>query len=217
MKTLTHFATVLALSLTCTAFGQGYFLFGATKSIAFENRGGGLTAGGADMSVAFMFALSGTPAVGSVGSPINDLARASWPQILSDPNFSWAINSATGQLVVQSCNGAGGWYYNGGLSFPVAGTGAGFSYQVYVVAWWNFGGIVSTPWQAAAAGLPPGWSNVFTYQTGGNSGSSILSFQSSGIQPFGIYIPEPSSLTLLAALSGVSWLRSRRNMRKRFP
>ena len=199
--------------------GQGYFTFAATKNIVFLNING-LVPANAEVDVAFLWGFASTPAIitaagaGNVGSPTSAVETgANWLTVLQDESFSWATNASTGQLAVQTCNGAGGWNYNGGFSFPVAGTPNGGTVQVYVVAWPTYGGTLTNPWQAAVQGTLFGWSNVFSYSPGQSSNSTVVPFIPAGIKPFGITVPEPSLITL-ATLGGIglAFLRQRKRL-----
>jgi len=203
----------LVAATTLSSFGQGYFLFGATKSKGFDLSSGAVAAGGAGDSFAFLWSAN-SAAVSAVGagtsSTVAGVPNGTWAQILADPNFQFALNATAVNtpVAVVSGNGSSGWSYNGGLSFPVLNSPNSGNVAVYVVGWNNAGGTLTTPQQAAAAGATLGYSSVFTYAPGATSGSSVATF--AGVTGFGIQaVPEPATFAL-AGLGIAAMLVSRR-------
>jgi len=202
----------LVAATTLSSFGQGYFLFGATKSKGFDLSSGSVVAGGAGDSFAFLWSAN-SAAVSAVGagtsSTVAGIPNGSWAQILADPNFQFAQNATAAgtPIAVVNGNGSSGWSYNGGLSFPVLNSPNSGTVAVYVVGWNNAGGTITTPQQAAAANTL-GYSSVFTYAPGATSGSSVATF--AGVTGFGIQaVPEPATFAL-AGLGIAAMLVSRR-------
>lgn len=203
MKKLLSFAAITLVCVGTSALGQGYFAFTGGGKTVWENFGGTIVPSSGSVTVGFLFG-TGIPAKGMSGTPTNAEAIVTWSAILDDPNFRWATNSTTGQLVIATTSsgvGVGGFSYNGGSSFPVAGTSGNTSYNVFVVGW---SGAFATPWQAAASSSAVGWSNTFSYSTGSTSADFVNTFTHSGMEPFGLIIPEPSalSLSILAMAAG---------------
>ena len=203
----------LVAATTLSSFGQGFFLFQATKSKAFDLSSGASVAGGTQDSFAFLWSATSS-AVSAVGagtsSTVAGIPNGSWAQILADPNFQFALNAtaANTPVAVVSGNGASGFNYNGGLSFPVLNSPNSGNVAVYVVGWNNAGGTLLTPQAAAAAGATLGYSSVFTYANGASSAASVLSF--SAVPAFGIQaVPEPATFAL-AGLGIAAMLVSRR-------
>lgn len=115
MKKLILISTICATLASVSAFGQGYFAFTSAKSQAWL---GGTVGGGAisTINVSFLWASSSaTPEIqaltGMTGTPtatplLNQVAWASgatnasaWSAILTDPNFTLAVNNNNGIAV----------------------------------------------------------------------------------------------------------------------
>jgi len=219
--------TLLGLALIVTAvsgFAQGQFLM-TSGSHTLWNWTNSLspvfTYNGGQLDTAFLVGSStaGSPLVDAIatrtltnGTTVN--ISTAWSDILNDPNYTLATNAATGLLAVGTNTTVGFTTYNGGGAFAVTNTVAG-NYDVYVIAW---SAAYATPALAAAAGVPVGWSNEFTYAAQALGGTPASSLQVSGMLPFGIALPaatpEPSTIALAGL--GVSALVAfrRRNSSK---
>jgi len=220
-KQLLLLGLVAATSLS--SFGQGWFVFAATKNKGFDLSSGAVVAGGAQDSFAFLWSVNtaAIPAVGNAGtSPdVPWLVFGTWSQILWDPNYTFAVNATTAgnPVAVAVGNGSAGWNYNGGLSFPVLGTPTSGTVNCYVIGWNNRGGTLTTPAQAAVAEALLGYSSVFSYPVGALSSSAVLSFSAAGLNAFGISgIPEPATFAILS-LGAAVLLASRRPAGKKLP
>lgn len=209
--------TALAIATSLSAFAQGYVSFASTKAQGVwfapnaTNSGSAAGLGNAAITVGFLWANSGTPLVGSTGTPTTNNVPADWTPILTDPNFHFGFNNNTAALATQPLNNSGlaqgGWSYNGGVSFPVTGTTAGSTIEILAVAWSSQ---YSTPQAAAAGGSFLGWSSLFNYATGPTSGSAVSSFALSGMPAFGVQpVPEPATFAL-AGLGAAAMLILRR-------
>ncbi len=196
MKARILLAIAILTTATYTVPGQGYFIFGAGKNSVWYNGqpGGGHTMAG------FLWGPADTIGLlGSMGTPtnINFPAYGGWDAILTDPQFRFATNATSGALVAVNVNASGlaigGINYNSGASFQVIGTVGGSVYTTYCIAWEN---LYATPSEAAAHGSAVGWSNPFQYTSGANVATLILTFTGSGMQPFGVGIPEPATVAL---------------------
>lgn len=200
MKKLLSMIAFCLLSLSHVN-GQAYFLFqGNTKSI-WENfttgEGPIVLAPSGTVNLAFLIG-TGTPLIGMSGSPTNidvwdSMLGNAWNKLLSDPNYHLAVNASTSQTAIVPSGASGSFSYNSGFSFPVAGTVTNTTYNVIVIGWNNSFG--ATPSAAAAATGLVGWSNTFQF-TAGASFDVLFNFSQSGMQPFGLVIPEPSILSL---------------------
>jgi len=210
----------LAVATSLSAFGQGYVVFGSTK-----NQGGyyapntpltgnPAATGNAGITVGFVWAAQGSvPLAGNSGTPTASNVLVDWNKILTDPAFHFATNSGTGALVKQALNDSGlaqgGWNYNSGLSFGLAGSTAAANYTFMTVAWSS---TYATPWAAAAANSFLGFSNPFTYATGADSGAAVSTFAASGQNALGVQptvVPEPATFAL-AGLGAAALLVFRR-------
>lgn len=217
---------IIAISLAAvtlagtSAFGQGYFQFQTGKSQAYDGfTTPGASAAGATVTVAFLWAASGstvslpltsTPITGNSLTVESYTDAQAWTAILGS-GFTPAVNANGSTAAVQLTAANGSVSYNGGTSFGVQGTATSASatpYALYLVGW---GGGYSTLAAAAAAHAPVGWSSVFTYTAGANASSSIANFAAASPN-FGVFfpvVPEPTTLAL-AALGGASLLLFRR-------
>lgn len=204
----------LALTLSgLSAMGQGYFLFSGPARGVWDGFSLGLPPHlAASLKVGFLWGpTNATPIVSSiaVSTPTNGyIVPFGNSAILNDPNFQLAVDNNTTALASVTVLANGGWSYSttGGFSaFPVSGTAALQAYKVFVIAWSKD---YATPQEATAAGFPLGWSNAFIYNSVDVIGTPST-FTSSGFVPFGIVIPEPSSLAL-ASLGGVATMLLRR-------
>jgi hypothetical protein len=202
--------TLLAAT-SLSSFAQGYFLFGATKNKGFDLSTGAVQPGGTGDTFAFLWANSASAAsvVGAgTSASVAGVPSGTWTQIMTDPLFHFATDAGTSNVVAVVGNGASGWSYNGGLSFPVLGSPNSGTLSVFVVGWNNKGGTVNTPAQAAAANSTLGYSTVFTYDPGATSGSQVLTF--AAVTGFGIQtVPEPATFAM-AGLGAAAMLIFRR-------
>jgi len=221
----------IVLGFAASSFGQGYAAFYTTaKSWVYDNFS---TAGtsqvggtaGANIFTALLIG-SGVPAVDAVSAsnPTGNTTAFSastgatiWSDILNDPNYQLAQNLSGNTLVVGTINTAGttrgGFSYQSGASFQVAGWGnntANTPVSVYVIGW---NAAYATPALAAAAGAAVGWSSPFTYTLLKDTTTSPSSANASGLTAFGVTpiaaAPEPATMAL-AALGGASLLLFRR-------
>jgi len=190
--------------------GQGYFVFQTGKSQVW----GGFGHLPTNVNVAFLWAANGsTPTVSSILTstptgpfPAGFPVTAAWVDVLTDPNFTLAVNNASGQLAIQPVSAIGSINYNAGSAFPVTGTDVGVTYTLFMLGW---DGNYATPALAAAANAAIGWSSPFSYTA---YALTVTPTSFAGLTgPFGIGTPEPSTMAL-AALSGLSFrlLRHRR-------
>jgi hypothetical protein len=208
----------LAVATSLSAFGQGYVAFSSTKgqggyySPNTPIGGAAASTGNAGITVGFLWAPQGSvPMAGSSGTPTASNVLVDWTKILTDPLFHFATNSGTGALVTQALNNSGlaqgGWNYNSGVSFGLAGSTAAANYTFMTVGW---NSTYATPWAAAAAGSYLGFSNPFSYSTGADSGAAVSTFAASGQNAFGVQpIPEPATFAL-AGLGAAAMLIFRR-------
>ena len=201
-----------------SAFGQGYFQFTTGKSQVWDCFSGSVAQPDSTVNTAFLWAANGAvPSVASImpATPANMTPAiftlpSAWSAILTDPNFTLAVNNNNGTTVIQRTAANGVISYNGGATFPVQGASVGATYSVYMIGWYA---AYATPSLAAAAASVDGyvgWSAPFSY-----TAMAVTAFPTSfaGLTgQFGVVrpIPEPSLLAL-AGLGGLSlWLFRRR-------
>jgi len=207
--------TALTTSLAgLTAFGQGYVQFTTAKSQVWDQLDDGGTATlTTNINTAFLWAANGSvPVAASIygsspvtGFPIYTMSSA-WTAILTDPNFTLAVNNNNSLMAIQRTTATGAINYNAGAAFPVAGMSAGITYNLFIIGW---DGAYATPVLASAANAGVGWSAPFNYTARAFTEvpDSML-----GLTPaFGVWgVPEPSTLAL-AGLGALSlWLVRRR-------
>ncbi len=205
--------TLIALT-GFAAKGQGYFLFTATKNSVWDEFTTGVPMSGGGHTIAgFIWGPAGTTNawLGSVGTryDLNPGNPFKLSMAFNDPSWHLATNAAFDTFVSVNVNASGlaigGINYNSSATFQVAGTTGGQTYTIYCIAWDNK---FSNPLEA----FNVGWSNPFQYTAGNGPTSTPLGFSSSGMQPFGVGIPEPTTFAL-AGLGALLLIRHRRHSR----
>jgi len=214
----------LVVGFAASSFGQGYMLFATSgRSWLYDNfttPGTSVLGGsaGSTIDLAVLIATQGdTPLVGSVGNPTGNTSTLSpnvWTEILNDPNFSLVGNAIGGTNAIVGVNTAnttrGGFAYNGGSSFQVAGYGSisgNVNVTAYVIGW---NSAYATPQAAALANAAVGWSNPFTYIIINGVLTTPATMNASGMTAFGVSpVPEPATMAL-AGLGGLALLAFRR-------
>ena len=195
MKKLLLITPLIAVTTIANAANEGYFFFTGPSRTLWENftpPGNIITAPSGVEKVAFLFG-TGTPLVGTTGTPTNSPAFINgWFNILNDPNFSLATDANTGLQAIGNSGANGTFAYNSANYFPVTGTSPNTTYTVFVIGWDSF---FPTPQAAASGGSAVGWSKPFSYTPSDVIGLP-LTMSASGLTPFGIIIPEPSTLSL---------------------
>ena len=216
MKTIVGVASVIASFISLTAFGQGYAYFSGVKGTVWD----GFTMPTiaqrtSNVNVSFLWGQQGSmPVVESIlggGVPTNTTflnatysPYLAWSDILSDPDFTLAMNANSGLAVVTRTTTAGAFAYNSGAGFQLVGTSPGNSYTLFVIGWdANY----ATPNLAAAAGAAVGWSTAFDYTvttfTAIPNSMTVTAFGTAGV-------PEPAALAV-GGLAGLllCWRRRR--------
>ena len=212
MKKLTLIVTAAMMLTGLSAFGQGYFALSGGPGSVWNDWNPGFPLpgrGGSVNRVAFLWG-SGPALITSVmpsvptNSPGLTLSASAWNAILNDPNYHFATNDSSGQLISQTNAFNGGFSISG--TQPIRGTAPG-PYQMYVIAW---DAQYATPEAAAASGTAAfGWSAVFNYNAVNNIGTPAT-LAASGFQPFGVApVPEPTTCAL-AGLGAAALLVLRR-------
>jgi hypothetical protein len=195
-----------------SALGQGYFSFVTSKSQVWDCFSSTSPQRATTVNVAFLWAPNGSvPLVDSLMSstPADGnaffTASVAWNDIITDPNFTFAVNAANNQIAVQRSTSLGNISYNSGITFGVSGTSVGTTYTLFMVGW---NANYATPTLASAAGAAVGWGSPFSYTAVAYTTvpNSML-----GVEPsFGVIgVPEPSAIAL-AGLGGLSLLLLRR-------
>jgi len=205
----------LAAATSFSAFGQGFILFSSTKAAgvwyapnSFTNSSAQL--GNGSIDVGFLWAVApSTPGFGGSATAISNNVAVDWNSVLTDSNFHFATNSSGNTFVSALVNNSGvaqgGWGYNGGVSFGLAGTVGGEVIDVVAVAW---NSAYANPWLAQAGNSFVGWGNTIAYTLG--NGSSSTSFAAAGSTAFGVQpVPEPATFAL-AGLGAAAMLIFRR-------
>ena len=219
MKKLALLSTLIVACASLSAYGQGYFQFTSGKSQAWNGFTGGAAALNTDVNTAFLWAANGavptiagiaasTPSSLTVGSSTFTAANA-WSAILTDPNFTLAVNNANSQVAVQRTLANGSISYNGGFAFAVSGSSVDTMYRVYFIGW---NGAYATPSLAAAAASVNGyvgWSAPFNYSATAQTATPDTMVGKTGQFGVGGIVPEPSTIAL-AGLGGLAMLLIRR-------
>jgi len=212
MKKLVLISTLIATFAGLSAFGQGYFVFTTAKSQAYLNG----AVGGTGVDLAFLWgSASDTPEVNGILSSVptsastgNSAWQAStaWSDILTDPNFTLALNNTSGLVAVAASPVNGAASYNAGGAFGVQGTQPTTAYHLFMIAWSS---AYATPALAAAANAAVGWSSVFTYNS--YALTSTPTGMTASTPAFGVggIVPEPTTMAL-AGLGGLALLAFRR-------
>jgi len=223
MKKLVLIGTIMASLVGVSAFGQGYFNFTGGKSSVWDGFSGASSTRDTLINVAFLWAANGdTAAVSSIlASTSNNVttatssysAAAAWTAILTDPNFTVALDVNNGNAPgVITSTATGGWIYKTGAAnqIGVLNTVAGNTYSLYVIGYANGGNTALTPAQAAAAGASVGWSAVQSWQFNASTATlnTLSAFQIGVAGTLGP-VPEPTTLAL-AGLGGLGLLLFRR-------
>ena len=215
MKKLVLISTLIASFAGVSAFGQGYFQFTGGKSQVYDGFSTGVSHTATTVDVAFLWAASGdVPEVSSIMSAVPTtattgnstyLTSAAWSAILTDPNFTLAVNNASSTLASVASLATGAVSYNTGTAFAVSGTSPSTTYSLFMIGW---NGLYATPALAAANGSAVGWSSVFSYTAATVTG---IPQNMSGLAPnFGVAgVPEPTTIALcgLGALSLLAFRR----------
>jgi len=200
------------------AFGQGYMSFGASKGFVYDYNFGNPVISSSESSVTFLWSVTGANDLLGAGIPTTGgEAAGGWANLETMVAYDgWNVATVLGgsevDVAVNSSTIAkGGFSFNGGASFQLAGSTAGETIDLIVVGWYNEDGTINTLEQAAAASDQLGWDSEFTYATGATPESPIdVTMDSSGGAPFSLDdVPEPTTLTM-AGLGGLSMLFVRR-------
>jgi hypothetical protein len=217
MKKLVIISTLIA-TVAGTAFGQGYFQFASNKSQVWDGFTTPSTAARtSNVNVSFLWSantaavplvagiLASTPNTTTVNASTWN-ASAAWTAILTDPNFTFALNqNAANALVVTPSLTTGAVNYNGGSVFGIAGTTANIAVRVFEVGW---NGAYATPSLAEAGNSAVGWSAAWIYTPTAFTAAPAAMNAPAQWGTGGI-VPEPSTLAL-AGLGGLSLLLFRR-------
>ncbi len=211
MKKLILVSLITSCLTGLSAFGQGYFQFVTGKSGQVWDCFTGSPHTATTVNVAFLWAANGSvPEVEMYGASPPDTPPGVWPPmawtaILTDPNFTLAVNDANGSVAVTRSLSNGVINYNGGTAFGVTGTSVGTTYALYLIGW---NAAYATPALAAANLSPVGWSALFNYTA---FASTVTPTSFAGlVGQFGVWgSPEPSTLAL-AGLGGLSLFLLRR-------
>jgi hypothetical protein len=223
MKKITSLVTVLFAAIGINSFGSdGYVTFAATPHAAYDEfttPGTGVAAPG-DVTVTFLWALVGTSDPLGSGVPINGVSNvgSGWNTVSSMLSSGWSVAEDAGNGNAEADNTVnasgilkGGIAYDGGSAFQLANITGGDTYEFVVIGWDNLTG-ATTLEQGMSGVVPLGWSNGFEYSTGATAGDPTLTFNQSGMNPFGVAadpVPEPATLAL-AGFGGFSLLFLRR-------
>ena len=218
MKKLALIITLFT-AIGTNAFAQdGYVDFFASHLRVwdeFTSPGTGVVAPG-DVNVTFLWALVGTPDPLGAVVPITGVSSMAggWNTVSSMISSGWniAVDDGTGAEadVADTANGIqkGEIDYNNDLSFALAGSTGGDTYEIVVIGWDNQTG-ATTLGDGMAGDLAMGWSNEFEYTTGTTNTSPISNF-TDGMNAFGVApVPEPATFAL-AGLGGLAMLLLRR-------
>jgi hypothetical protein len=217
MKKLVLISTLVATFAGVSAFGQGYFLFTSSKSTVYNGFTGGAAALNTAVNTAFLWSAdtTATAKVAEYGTSVASSttvatstysAANAWADILTDANFTLAVNAANSQVAVMRTTSAGAINYNAGAVFAITGTTAGTAVRVFEIGW---NGAYATPSLASAAVNDGyvGWGQAFNYTptvfTATANNMPSVAFGVAGI------IPEPSTIAL-AGLGALSLLAFRR-------
>jgi hypothetical protein len=219
MKKLIAILATTVVAGGLSAFGQGYVLFSSAGGYVYDE----FTTPGSDVKssgtseVTFLWNTVGASDPLGPGVPTTGTANSGasgYADIESMLSGGWqvAVNAAgSNEADVVTSTGAiagGGFNYNTGTAFQLAGTTGGNTYQFVVVAWNAAAG--STLEAAMGDATAFGWSSALDYATGAATTSSTSAFSSSGLSKFGVApVPEPATLAL-AGLGGLATLMLRR-------
>jgi len=215
----------LLASIGMNAFAQdGYVLFNTgsrTVYDEFTTPGTGVLSPG-NVEVTFLWALTGTPDPLGSGVPTSGVTYTAnnWNTISSMISSGWDVAEDAGNGNVEADVAAiasgvlkGHAIYNSGNSFQLANTTGGDTYQLVVIGWDNLTG-ANTLEQGMTGVVPVGWSSSFDYWTGAQVIDPTLTFNQSGMVPFGVAadpVPEPATLAL-AGLGGLATFFLRRRI-----
>jgi hypothetical protein len=220
-KTFALIVTVFAAIGTNAFAGDGYVVFATQPNNdvwdEFTTPGMGVVAPG-DVTVTFLWALEGTPDPLGNNVPTTgvNFTENGWSTVSSMTSSGWAIAEDAGNDNAEAdvavlVNGAakGAIAYDSGVSFQLANTTGGDTYEFVVVGWNNLTG-ANTLEEAMTDDVAMGWSNPFDYVTGATTTTPVNIFSTSGMDSFGVApVPEPAALAL-AGLGGLSLLLVRR-------
>jgi hypothetical protein len=222
MKRIASLTCVLFATLAMNAFGQdGYVNFAAgghTVYDEFNTPGTGVVAP-SDVTVTFLWALVGTPDPLGSGVPTNGVVNvgSAWSTVSTMLSSGWTVaqdagngNAEPDYAVIASGPAKGSFGYG---SFQLANTTGGDTYQLVVIGWDNLTG-ANTLEQGMTGVVPVGWSSSFDYWTGAQVIDPTLTFNQSGMVPFGVAadpVPEPATLAL-AGLGGLATFFLRRRI-----
>jgi hypothetical protein len=223
MKKLALVITLFT-AIGMNAFAQGYVNFTAFGNNVYDDTYYPSIPAPGDVTVTFLWALVGTPDPLGAGTPTSgdpylNLEYSDFVNTLSSMLTSgWNIaedagnGNAEADVAVNSSGiFQGGFGYNGGAPFRLAGSTGGDTYDFVVIGWNNQSG-AETLEEGLTDSYAVGWSSAFTYATGANNTSPVNDFNSSGESPFGVAafpVPEPTTIAL-AGLGGLSLLLVRR-------
>ncbi|MFO1488272.1 MAG: hypothetical protein U1F65_07330 [Verrucomicrobiota bacterium] len=220
MKKLITIIT-LAILLTASSFGQGYFALSSGSARAawdiFSNPQDPTPKFGSNIFINIFWAEGvHTHALQSLfnGTPTNHVISLNanpWSMIqseLSSGVWHLAVDANTGNVIQPRTLSNSGWAYTttGGFSMaPVAGTNPNTSYSMMVIGFDASYGTLADAYYSGSLG----WSKVFNYDAVTEIDVQI-SLNKSGFAPFGVsfFVPEPNALTILGLT--IPWFLAKR-------